>query len=108
MARDGLVLWNLICNADKFTPPGGRIDVRFGKRPVRRYNHQRERMPAPGFLKRIFDAFQQSGRAPGRSRARTRHQQTIVDLHSDSIDAESEGLGRGAKFVVQLPTAAEG
>lgn len=105
------VVWNLIWNALKFTPPGGRVDVR-----VQATAAGAELVIAdtgigidPGFLPHVFEPFRQgtpSGSDPNRGLglglAIVRH---LVELHGGTIDAHSEGVGRGARFRVVLPTA---
>ena len=105
------VVWNLIWNALKFTPAGGRVDVRVQGTPA-----GAELVIAdtgigidPGFLPHVFEPFRQgtpSGSDPNRGLglglAIVRH---LVELHGGTIDAHSEGVGRGARFRVVLPTA---
>jgi CheY-like chemotaxis protein len=66
---------------------------------------------APEFLPRVFDRFRQQDGSSTRSRGGlglglsiVRH---LVELHGGSIKAESEGVGKGAKFTVVLPLDAE-
>lgn len=105
------VLWNLVCNALKFTTAGGRIDVK-----VRDAGDVVEIIIAdtgigidPGFLPHVFEPFRQgtpSGSDPNRGLglglAIVRH---LIELHGGTIDAHSEGIGRGARFRVKLPAA---
>lgn len=105
------VIWNLICNALKFTAAGGRIDVK-----VRDVGNNVEIVIAdtgigidPGFLPHVFEPFRQgtpSGSDPNRGLglglAIVRH---LIELHGGTIDAHSEGIGRGARFRVKLPAA---
>jgi PAS domain S-box-containing protein len=105
------VLSNLLINAARYTPDGGEIRlwtrqeanwVVFGVR-------DNGRGIAPQDMPRIFQMFVQ-GRAPlervgqglGVGLALARN---IVELHGGTIQAHSEGEGRGAEFVVRLPAA---
>jgi signal transduction histidine kinase len=104
------VVWNLIWNALKFTPSGGRVDVR-----VNKTDGGAELVIAdtgigidPGFLPHVFEPFRQgtpSGSDPSRGLglglAIVRH---LIELHGGTIDAHSDGIGRGARFRVTLPT----
>ena len=106
------VLWNLLANAVRFTPTGGRVTV-----VLRRVGPEAEvtvtdtgRGMGPGLLPHVFDRFRQGesgtmrshgGLGLGLSIARQ-----IVELHGGTIRAESPGEGRGAIFTVRLPLAA--
>jgi signal transduction histidine kinase len=100
---------NLLTNAIKFTPPGGRVDVALesGGDLVRVTVRDTGQGVDPEFLPHLFEPFRQA-EGPGR-RARmglglglaiVRH---LVELHGGKIAAESEGIGRGATFTVTLP-----
>ena len=105
------VVWNLLSNAVRFTPAGGRVTV-----GLRRLGPEAEltvtdtgRGMAPGLLPRVFDRFRQGesgtmrshgGLGLGLSIARQ-----IVELHGGTIRADSPGEGRGATFTVCLPLA---
>ncbi|HXG56043.1 MAG TPA: ATP-binding protein [Vicinamibacterales bacterium] len=106
------VVWNLLANAIKFTPDGGRVDV-----VVARSDDWMEvrvsdtgQGISPEFLPHVFDRFRQ---ADGATTARHTglglglsivHQ--LVQLHAGTVHAASDGLGRGATFTVRLPVLA--
>jgi signal transduction histidine kinase len=105
------VVWNLMWNALKFTPAGGRVDV-----TVRGVEDGTELVIAdtgigidPGFLPHVFEPFRQGTpaasdptRGLGLGLAIVRQ---IVELHGGRIEATSDGVGRGARFRVTLPAA---
>ncbi|RQS12362.1 response regulator [Burkholderia sp. Bp9002] len=103
------VLHNLLDNASKFSPTGGRIDIDArvdGRAVVIRVSDWGIGI-APRALESIFDLFVQEGEASphtvggfGLGLAICR---SFVELHGGTITAHSEGLGRGATFVVRLP-----
>ncbi len=103
------VAWNLISNAIKFTPPGGRVSVRLeqGVQHVRFSVQDTGSGIAPEFLPHIFERFRQGdpsitrrhgGLGLGLSIVRQ-----LVELHGGRVWAESEGEGRGSTFTVELP-----
>ncbi|MBS0658684.1 MAG: PAS domain S-box protein [Verrucomicrobia bacterium] len=110
-ARLGQILENLLGNALKFTPPGGRITLRVENVEgwVRVMVRDTGVGISPDFLPHVFDRFRQAD-------ASTRRQhgglglglaivKTLVELHEGSISAESEGIAHGATFWVDLPLA---
>jgi signal transduction histidine kinase len=112
-ARVQQVLWNLIKNAVKFTPPGGRIDIRTGNTPDGRFFVEVKDTGIgirPDALPRIFNAFEQTGRSItrqfgglGLGLAICR---ALVELHGGSIAAQSAGPGQGALFRIEFPVTA--
>jgi PAS domain S-box-containing protein len=103
------VVWNLLSNAIKFTPEGGRVgvDVRVGGCDVTIAVSDTGKGIAPELLPEIFERFRQGAATRtqgglGLGLAIVRH---LVELHGGRVVAQSEGLGRGATFVVQLPLA---
>ena len=103
------VVWNLLSNAMKFTPKGGRVQVR-----VERVNSHVEIVVSDtglgiraDFLPHVFDRFRQADSGTTRQAgglglglAIVRH---IVDLHGGTVHASSGGEGQGATFRVRLP-----
>jgi signal transduction histidine kinase len=102
------VLCNLLTNAVKFTPPGGKVDVALASsRGWAVLTVADTGMGiAPDFLPHVFDRFRQGPSAAhghgglGLGLAIARH---LVQLHGGEIAADSEGEGRGATFTVRLP-----
>jgi signal transduction histidine kinase/ActR/RegA family two-component response regulator len=103
------VVWNLLTNAIKFTPEGGRIEVRSGIAGSRVEVTVRDTGIGiePEFLPHIFDRFRQAD--PGANRVHggmglgLSIVRQLVELHGGSVRAESEGDGKGATFTVSLP-----
>ena len=103
------VLVNLVNNAAKYTDPGGSIRVEAaieGGEVVVRVGDSGVGI-APELLPRIFDPFTQDERAPERSEAGLGIGLTLVRslvrMHEGSVEARSEGPGRGSEFLVRLP-----
>jgi signal transduction histidine kinase len=105
------VLFNLLSNAGKFTPAGGRIDVSLAEHDDQveiRVSDNGAGIPAE-FLPHVFERFRQADASATREHgglgiglAVARH---IVEMHGGTIVAESEGPGKGATFSVRLPRA---
>jgi signal transduction histidine kinase/DNA-binding response OmpR family regulator len=107
------VFWNLLSNAGKFTPAGGKIAIRLARDGgmVRLSVTDTGDGIDPEFLPHVFDRFRQadstSSRRHGGLGIGLAIVQHLVQLHGGSVRAESQGKGRGATFTVMLP-AAEG
>ena len=105
------ITWNLVSNAIKFTPPGGRIAVELMRQEqtVRLAVRDSGIGISTEFLPYVFERFRQADSSTTRTHggvglglAIVRH---LVELHGGSIDVTSEGRGRGATFVVTFPVA---
>ena len=107
------MLANLLNNAAKYVPPGGRIELsvaREGGEAVVRVKDTGIGI-APEVLPHVFDLFVQSERALDRSQGGLGIGLTLVkrlvELHGGSITAHSDGPGRGSTFTVRLPAVIE-
>ena len=105
------VLWNLLGNAVKFTPAGGRVSMdlrRQGQHVAIRIEDSGEGI-APEFLPQVFDRFRQadaeSSRRHGGLGLGLAITQELVELHGGSVDVESAGRGMGSTFTVRIPLA---
>jgi PAS domain S-box-containing protein len=99
------VFWNLLKNAIKFTPPGGRIALRsmnLRSELLRIEMQDFGKGISPELASRIFDAFEQGEGSEGLGLGLT-ISKNIVELHGGRITASSAGLGKGATFVVEIP-----
>jgi len=106
------VVWNLLNNAVKFTPAGGRVDVglwRRGREVEIRVADTGQGID-PAFLPHVFEPFRQAEasttRAHGGLGLGLAICKQLVEQHGGTISAESEGPGRGAAFAVRLPLPA--
>jgi signal transduction histidine kinase len=102
---------NLLTNAVKFTPAGGRVDVRLQRAGNRMELEVRDTGTGidPGFLPHVFDRFRQGSAGSARRQSGVglglSIAKQLVELHGGSICAESRGLGQGSTFRVRLPLA---
>ena len=111
-ARLAQVLGNLLHNACKYTEPGGRIDLamtRESEDAVIRIKDTGIGIPS-NKLDGIFDLFVQLDRTKERSQGGLgvglALVKRLVAMHGGSVEAASEGPGRGSEFVVRLPIEA--
>jgi two-component system, chemotaxis family, CheB/CheR fusion protein len=109
-ARLTQVIGNLLNNAARYTPPGGKITLRAFRddRNVVISVQDNGRGLSPQSLKNVFEMFYQtresgvsnSGLGIGLTLARK-----LVEMHGGTIEAESLGPGKGSTFTVTLPSA---
>ena len=119
--RDRLqqAVWNLLCNATKFTPKGGHIRVQVKRAEDGRAVYSREGADVEiavsdtgqgikrDFLPHVFERFRQADGSSTREHgglglglAIVRH---LVEMHGGTVHADSEGEGQGATFTIRLP-----
>jgi signal transduction histidine kinase/ActR/RegA family two-component response regulator len=103
------VVWNLLTNAIKFTDAGGEIEVSLGSVDSRVEIAVRDSGMGidPEFLPHIFDRFRQADPATNRVHGGMGLGLSIVrqlvELHGGTVRAKSDGVGKGATFIVSLP-----
>ena len=107
------ILVNLLTNAAKYTPPGGRIwceaseELRGGERWAMLRVRDNGVGIAPEFLPHIFDLFAQADRSLDRRDGGLGIGLTLVRrlaaLHHGTIEARSDGPGKGSEFILRLP-----
>lgn len=107
------VIWNLLNNAVKFTPPGGTVTVRLSAHEgqgVVSVEDTGEGIDKT-FIPHVFEMFRQADATNSR-----RHEglgiglalvQELVELHEGTVEVSSEGHGKGAQFTIKLPLSRE-
>ncbi|GET41030.1 hybrid sensor histidine kinase/response regulator [Microseira wollei] len=113
------IVWNLLYNAIKFTPAGGKVEIELStvsvnqtkQLPITNYAQITIKDTGKGisgdFLPYVFETFRQADASItrqygglGLGLAIVRH---LVELHGGTVSVESPGEGQGATFTVQLP-----
>ena len=103
------IFWNILANAVKFTPPGGRISVRMSSTDsrVEIVVSDTGQGISAAFLPRVFDSLSQergsSTRTHGGLGLGLSIVRQLVQMHGGTVCAESAGEGEGATFTVSLP-----
>jgi signal transduction histidine kinase len=107
-ARLNQIIGNLLTNAARYTPPEGEIRLSLaqeGEIAVLRVVDTGIGIPAE-FLPRIFEPFSQADTSAARTEGGLGIGLTLVKrlvaLHGGSVEARSEGPGRGSEFIVRL------
>src|SRR5438445_2533005 len=103
------VVWNLLTNAIKFTPRGGKVQIVLERASshVELSISDTGKGISPGFLPHVFERFSQSDRTRTRSHSGLglglAIVKNLVELHGGSVIAKSAGEGKGSTFIVLLP-----
>jgi len=106
------VAWNLLNNAVKFTPAGGRISVRLASEHGRASLMVQDTGPGiePEFLPHVFEMFRQADASSSRPHAGMgiglALVKQLIELHGGTVAAAST-MGEGATFTIELPTTGE-
>jgi PAS domain S-box-containing protein len=107
------VIWNLLSNSAKFTPKGGRIEIRLERQATNAQLSVTDTGEGihPEFLPFVFDRFRQE------DSSRTRKHgglglglaivHNLIELHGGTVEASSAGSDRGATFTITLPQVRE-
>ncbi|HZY15336.1 MAG TPA: response regulator [Ramlibacter sp.] len=108
------VVSNLLNNAAKYTPPGGRITLQVGVQGQEAVIAVSDTGIGigPDGLAKVFEMFTQVPGGPGKPHGGLgiglSLVQSLVGLHGGSVSAASAGVGQGSTFTVRLPLAAQG
>jgi signal transduction histidine kinase/CheY-like chemotaxis protein len=106
------VVWNLLSNAIRFTPKGGRVEVRLARvdATLELVVSDTGKGISRVFLAHVFEPFRQADGSTTREHgglglglAIVRH---LIELHGGTVEADSAGAGEGASFTVRLPLLA--
>jgi signal transduction histidine kinase/CheY-like chemotaxis protein len=109
-ARLRQVLGNLVQNAVKFTPRGGRVALRRAEAPAGRVAVEIEDTGAgidPAELSRIFRPFEQAAHGKGGLGLGLAIARSLVEAHGGTISVRSPGSGAGSVFRIELPGPVE-
>jgi PAS domain S-box-containing protein len=109
LVRMAQVVSNLLNNAAKYTPEGGRVELsaeRDGSEVIIRVRDNGVGLKSEALTK-VFELFNQVGKTLDRSQGGLgiglALVKRLVEMHGGHVAAESQGLGQGSAFVVRLP-----
>lgn len=111
LLRLAQALAHVLKNASRFTPDGGRVEVRTGAREgqatiaVRDNGEGIDPAQLPGLFAMFAQGPHESERAPGGLGLGLTLARALVELHGGRLEASSDGRGRGSEFVMTLPLA---
>ncbi|HKP47654.1 MAG TPA: PAS domain S-box protein, partial [Pyrinomonadaceae bacterium] len=103
------VVWNVLSNAAKFTPPGGKVEIAVAQNNGHVELKVKDTGPGiePEFLPHVFERFRQADGSTTRTHgglglglAIVRH---LVELHGGTIGVENRNEESGAVFTIRLP-----
>ena len=104
------MLSNLIANAAKYTNSGGKVEIMATVDDVLRLSVKDDGIGIPperlGDIFELFEQVDRSGEREGGLGIGLTLVRQIATLHGGSVEARSEGLGRGSEFIVTLPLVA--
>ncbi|PTL76217.1 response regulator [Vitiosangium sp. GDMCC 1.1324] len=106
------IAWNLVSNAIKFTPQGGRVKVALSQQGpnVQLTVSDTGIGIEPDFLPHVFEPFRQADASSTRRHGGLGMGLAIVlclvELHGGTVEVASEGKDQGASFTVKLPRKA--
>lgn len=113
LTRTSQIFLNILNNAAKFSPPGGKIHVQVEteKGEVVVSIKDEGRGIATESLPKIFEIFGQVDTSERRDRGGLGIGLSVVkqlaEMHGGTVEARSEGLGKGSEFIIRLPLAAD-
>ncbi len=108
------IAWNLVSNAIKFTEPGGKVRVTTGLNGAQAYLEVVDTGVGiePEFLPHVFDRFRQADGSTSRRHGGLGLGLAIADalakMHGGKLEAESEGVGQGSRFIFRIALAPGG
>jgi CheY-like chemotaxis protein len=112
--RVAQIVSNLLNNAARYTPHGGRIELSAGAQDGEAVISVKDTgvgIP-PESLSKVFEMFTQIGRGAQRSQGGLgiglALVKRLVELHGGTVEATSQGTGQGSTFVVRLPLVQDG
>ncbi len=107
------VFLNLLTNSARYTVPGGKISIEaeFGENQVGVCIRDTGQGISPELLPHVFDLFTQG--SPARKSGQgglgigLSLVKRLTEMHGGTVEAHSDGLGTGSKFIIRLPLATE-